>query len=266
VRALRRNQPAAMCPAASRAAGSDADPHRLYTHTRRFIPPEYNGDVPKMIEALQGVDVLTGPQLIRDAVEVAAGCPDLKLLQITSAGFDTFNFGGPDVMEGLRQHGVIFANNGGSNAVGVAETTIMLMLGVCKNMFELALMARSGRWTDHHTRLDVRGAPGARELSSQTIGIVGFGNIGRMVARYLQGFRCKVLYYDTAELMVGRDGELDAECVLIASWLPGCLAGCRVVALSYLQAQMPSHLHWLTGLGLCLCWCLVVLVQVCAVR
>jgi phosphoglycerate dehydrogenase-like enzyme len=166
-----------------------------------------------MIEALQGVDVVTGPQIIQNAVEVAAGCPDLKLLQITSAGFDEFNFGGPEVMEGLRQHGVIFANNGGSNAIGVAETTIMLMLGVCKNMFELALMARSGVWTEHHTRLNVRGAAGARELSSQTVGIVGFGNIGRMVARYLQGFRCKVLYHDTQELMVGRDGELDAEYV-----------------------------------------------------
>ena len=32
-----------------------------------------------------------------------------------------------------------------------------------------------------------------------------------MVARYLQGFRCKVLYHDIQELMVGRDGELDAE-------------------------------------------------------
>lgn len=58
-------------------------------------------------------------------------------------------------------------------------------------MFELAIMARSGAWTAHHTTLGVRGAPGARELSSQVIGIVGFGNIGRMVARNLAGFRCE---------------------------------------------------------------------------
>ena len=134
-----------------------------------------------MVEALQGVDVLTGPQLIRNAVEVAEQLPDLKLMQITSAGYDEFNFGGPDVLEGLRQNDVIFANNGGSNAVGVAETTVMLMLAVCKNMFELALMTRQGKWTAHHSTLGVRGRHGARELSSQTVGIVGFGNIGRMV-------------------------------------------------------------------------------------
>jgi hypothetical protein len=93
--------------------------------------------------------------------------------------------------------------------------------------FELALVARNRQRTAHHSTLNVRGAPGARELSSQVIGtlgfdntflchiillcliivwrvvwwnmraytmqvigIVGFGNIGRMVARNLAGFRC----------------------------------------------------------------------------
>ena len=36
---------------------------------------------------------------------------------------------------------------------------------------------------------------------------------GLFAARYLSGFRCEVLYYDVSELMVGRDGELDAEAV-----------------------------------------------------
>ena len=181
----------------------------------KFIPYKLNGDVPRMVKALQGVDVFVHSQLALNAVEIAAQLqPHLKLMQITSAGFDEFNHGGPDVMEGLRKAGVIFANNGGSNAVGVAETTIMLMLAACKNMFELATMVRARQWTAHHTALNVRGAAGARELSSQVVGIVGFGNIGRMVARYLSGFRCKaVLYFDVVELEVGRQGELDAEAV-----------------------------------------------------
>eukprot|EP01052_Picozoa_sp_SAG31_P037129 SAG31_NODE_4745_length_2985_cov_2.095634_3_plen_311_part_00 len=193
-----------------------------------------------VVEALQGVDVLTGPKLILKAVEISSRLPQLKLIQLTSAGYDEFNNGGPEVLEGLRNNGVMFANNGGgelpeisahrccrlekgsehvsfillfrtANGVAVAETTIMLMLATCKNMLDLAVMARSGAWTAHHSTLNVRGAEGARELSSQVIGIVGFGNIGRMVARQLSGFRCKVLYYDVQELMVGRDGELDAE-------------------------------------------------------
>ena len=178
---------------------------------RRWVDPKLSGDVPAMVEALQGVDVLTS--ILPNIVEISAQLPDLKLIQIQAAGYDEFTGGGPDVLEGLRQNDVMLANNGGSNAVGVAETTVMLMLAVCKNMFELALMTRQGKWTAHHSTLGVRGRHGARELSSQTVGIVGFGNIGRMVARNLQGFRCKVLYYDREELMVGRDGELDAEAV-----------------------------------------------------
>eukprot|EP01047_Picozoa_sp_COSAG01_P033219 COSAG01_NODE_2435_length_7701_cov_7.604709_6_plen_75_part_00 len=71
-----------------------------------------------MVEVLQGVDVITGPRLPERSVEIAAALnvdlerPQLKLMQLTSAGFDEFNGGGPEVMEGLRQHGVIFANNG----------------------------------------------------------------------------------------------------------------------------------------------------------
>jgi lactate dehydrogenase-like 2-hydroxyacid dehydrogenase len=47
---------------------------------------------------------------------------------------------------------------GGANAVGVAETTVMLMLAVCKNMFELATLARNRRWTAHHSTLGKRTA------------------------------------------------------------------------------------------------------------
>jgi phosphoglycerate dehydrogenase-like enzyme len=59
----------------------------------------------------------------------------------------------------------------------------------------------------------VRGEHRARELSGLTVGIVGFGNIGRLVARYLSGMRCRILYFDVKELEVGREGELGAEAV-----------------------------------------------------
>ena len=57
------------------------------------------------------------------------------------------------------------------------------------------------------------------ELSKQTVGVIGFGNIGRMVCRLLAGFKCELLYYDVDELMVGRDGELDATAVSLEELL-----------------------------------------------
>ena len=41
---------------------------------------------------------------------------------------------------------------------------------------------------------------------------VGFGNIGRHVARRLSGYDCEILYFDTDEMTLGRDGELGAKC------------------------------------------------------
>lgn len=87
-----------------------------------------------MVEALQGVDVLTS--IVPNIENIAAQLnpdpvnPSLKLVQIQAAGYDEFTGGGPPVLEGLRKHGVMLANNGGSNAVGVGQTTIMLMLAV----------------------------------------------------------------------------------------------------------------------------------------
>jgi D-3-phosphoglycerate dehydrogenase len=42
------------------------------------------------------------------------------------------------------------------------------------------------------------------------VGIVGFGNIGRQVARRLSGFGCGLIYHDILELSTGREDELGA--------------------------------------------------------
>ena len=63
------------------------------------MDPKLNGDVPAMVEALQGVDVLTS--ILPNIVEISAQLPDLKLIQIQAAGYDEFTGGGPDVLEGL---------------------------------------------------------------------------------------------------------------------------------------------------------------------
>ena len=59
------------------------------------------------------------------------------------------------------------------------------------------------------------------ELSGKTVGIVGFGNVGRQLARKLMGFDVRVLYHDIAELMPGRDLELWATAVSLDDLLAG---------------------------------------------
>lgn len=76
------------------------------------------------------------------------------------------------------------------NVRATAEHTIALMLGLLRRLPSAAANAASGYWD----RDSFRG----RELYGKTVGLVGYGRVGRLVARYLSAFDCKVLVTDPA--------------------------------------------------------------------
>ena len=154
-----------------------------------------------LIEALKDADAAV-PWLASVPLEVAEQLPNLKLVQLLTAGYDSV-----DVV-GLGKLGIAVANNGGSNAISVSEHAMTLMLSVYRRMMESWDNTRNGNWREGVDQLPVR-----TEINGKTVGIIGFGNIGRQVARRLSGFDCEVLYHDTVELMPGRDRELGAQAV-----------------------------------------------------
>ncbi len=85
---------------------------------------------------------------------------------------------------------VLFAP--GTNARAVAEYTLGLILAECKGIARAHCEMKAGRWTPaiYHY------AHSARELHRQTIGLVGFGHIGRLLAPLLHAFEMRVLVYD----------------------------------------------------------------------
>jgi D-3-phosphoglycerate dehydrogenase len=74
------------------------------------------------------------------------------------------------------------------NADAVAEHTIGLMLALLNRFIPADQSVRSGNWK--------REAYRGKELNQQTVGLLGFGNMGQAVARRLLAFGCKVLSYD----------------------------------------------------------------------
>jgi glyoxylate reductase/D-3-phosphoglycerate dehydrogenase len=155
----------------------------------------------ELIEALKDADAAI-PWLASVPVEIAENLPKLKLVQLLTAGFDSV-----DVV-GLGKRGISVANNGGANAISVSEHAMSLMLSVYRRMMEAWSNTADGKWRSGIDQLPVR-----TEINGKTVGIVGFGNIGRQVARRLSGFDCEVLYHDVIELMPGRDQELGAQAV-----------------------------------------------------
>lgn len=96
-------------------------------------------------------------------------------------------------VKAATERGVLVVNTPGRNAVAVAELTIGLMLALLRNIPKAHQMVSSGSWVDPTAAyFSMRGV----ELSGKTVGIVGFGAIGRQVAKRLIAFDASILAYD----------------------------------------------------------------------
>jgi phosphoglycerate dehydrogenase-like enzyme len=161
---------------------------------RELAPPgidmvTISADSPEFNAALSDAEYLVslGEVTMDDAFYKAA--PRLRLVQLLSAGYDTVD------IEAARRAGVPVCNNGGANAIAVAEHAVMLMLACCRRLTWQHSMTSSGRWQGNDVA-SVR----LYEMYGRTLGIIGFGNIGKKVAHMARAFGLIVHYFDTARL------------------------------------------------------------------
>jgi len=91
---------------------------------------------------------------------------------------------------------VLFAP--GRNAGAVADLTLAYMLALARHVYTVNHLLKSGQMTFNSTKdyLNAYGAYGGFELGGIAVGIVGFGAIGRAVARRLDGFGSTLMAYD----------------------------------------------------------------------
>ena len=142
--------------------------------------------------------------LVEDGLYRAA--PRLKLIQLLSAGYDRAD------IAAARRAGVPIANNGGANAVAVAEHALMLMLAVCRRLPLQHANVGAGRWRGNET-------PRVHELRGRTLGIVGLGTIGKKAARLAGAFGMTVQYYDIARLTEDAEDALGVRFRLLGELL-----------------------------------------------
>lgn len=110
---------------------------------------------------------------------------NLKLVQLCSAGYDGVN------LQIAGELGIPVANNGGANAIPVAEFAMTLILACHRHL----PIAHNDTRDDVWMRPEIDGYD-SYELFGKTVGIVGAGRIGSTLARLLRGFETTTLYTD----------------------------------------------------------------------
>ena len=130
------------------------------------------------------------------SAEVLRAARKLKLLHKWGVGVDNID------TATARELGIGVARTTGSNALAVAEFSIGLMLSALRFIGYGHAELKKGHWATGHM-------PGETFLlSGKTVGIVGFGAIGRNVAKLLKGFGCTILYAKRQPLSVAEEAAL----------------------------------------------------------
>jgi phosphoglycerate dehydrogenase-like enzyme len=113
-----------------------------------------------------------------------AAAPRLKLIQHQGVGYERID------VATCRARQIPLCLTPEGTSIGVAEHTILLILALYKQLVKAAAGVNAGRWMQWELR------SGSFELCGKTVGLVGFGRIGREVAKRLSGFDARILYYD----------------------------------------------------------------------
>jgi phosphoglycerate dehydrogenase-like enzyme len=114
---------------------------------------------------------------------VLARCPRLRVISRVGVGYDSID------VDAATRHGVAVTICPGGNEDAVADHTVALMLAAVRRIGENDASVRAGRW-------DRAGRLTPWELTGSVVGLVGYGAIGRAVARRLRGFGVQLLVAD----------------------------------------------------------------------
>ena len=159
--------------------------------TQRFPGPAWD-ELPDVtvLEAWPPAEPLPGVEVLLEAVvpvgaDELALLPDLRLVANYGVGYDNVD------LAACRERGVAVTNTPGVLDAAVAELTLALMLACRRQLLLSDRFVRDGRWRAGWSRPERLG----HDLAGATLGLVGFGRIGRQVARRAEAFELRVVHH-----------------------------------------------------------------------
>jgi D-3-phosphoglycerate dehydrogenase len=132
--------------------------------------------------ALKDADALIVRSATKVTGELVAGAPKLKLVIRGGVGLDNVD------AESCRARGIRVLNTPGASSNAVAELALGLILGAARNIQKAHHQMKEGRWE--------KKALAGREIAGRTLGVIGYGRIGALLARKAHALGMKVLAFN----------------------------------------------------------------------
>ena len=138
-----------------------------------------------LIEAAEDADLMIVHlcPINRNLIERAT---KLKAIMSCRGGLENID------VQAATEHNIIVSNNPAHNANAVAEFTVGMILSETRNIARSHMSLKSGAWRTVYPNTETT----IKEMVDMTVGIVGYGSIGRLVAHKLSVFGCKVIAAD----------------------------------------------------------------------
>ena len=143
---------------------------------RPGMPPE---EFMEVVQDVEGLVIRSATKVTDKVLEVATR---LKVVGRAGTGLDNVNI--PEA----TKRGVVVMNTPGGNTVTTGEHAVSMMLALARNIPQAAHSMREGRWEKKRFQ--------GREVYNKTLGIIGLGRIGTVVASRAQGLKMRIVGYD----------------------------------------------------------------------
>jgi len=142
------------------------------------LPADDDAELARVI-ADASVLITTGPWYTQSVAELAKTARDLRLIQLTSAGFENVEkFGAPASAR--------VCNAADAWSIAVAEHAMALMLSLSRRLAVAARQQQNSHWQRDY-------AEQCRSLYGKTLAIIGYGRIGKQIARRAKAFAMRVV-------------------------------------------------------------------------
>lgn len=162
----------------------DVHPHLIQNLESAGFEVLYKPDINRSdaLQLMSEIQILVVRSKFKIDQSVLENAPELLMIARAGAGLDNVDI----ALAKLKNIEVFHAAEGNADAVG--EHTLGMILCLLSKLASADRSVRAGNWD----REKFRGT----ELKSKTVGLIGYGNMGRAVASRLSSFGCKIIAYD----------------------------------------------------------------------